>query len=421
MNILMLSSSYPKFEGDMTAPFIEEIAQGTQTQGHNVTILLPHHPELKRHPVEKEVQITTFKYSPFKSWHLWGYASSLQGDVKLKKAVYLLLPLVLICCFWKMWRLTANHRYDLIQAHWVIPNAPIAILIGWLRRIPVVISLHGSDVYLAEKLAPAGWLAKWAFKRAKAVTASSPDLVRRAQKMGAPLEPTRTRFIPYGANVSGNWAVVESGKKEVLLRTQPEIKLVCVGRLVYKKGFEYAIKAMPEILASFPHTRLLIAGKGDLEGELKNLAHHCGVAEQVQFVGVVSHDQMPRFLAESTVFLLPSIIDDSGNVDGLPNTLLEAMATGCAIVASSVAGVPEVIKHGKNGLLVPQRNSEVLAQAVITLLKNETFCYNLGYTAHQTVVEQLSWHAIVARYIEVFCYAAAQASTINTLGKSTKR
>jgi glycosyltransferase involved in cell wall biosynthesis len=399
MNILMLSSSYPKYHGDMTAPFIEEIAQGTQAQGHSVTILLPHHPELNRQPNENGVQIVTFKYTPFKKWHLWGYAASMQGDVKLKKAVYLLLPFVLIACFWKMWRLTTKNRYDLIQAHWVIPNAPIAVLIGWLRRTPVVISLHGSDVYVAEKLAPAKWLARWAFKRAKAVTASSPDLLSRAQKLGAPQDPERARFIPYGANVTGKW------KNSTLTETRsvrPYPTLVCVGRLVYKKGFEYAIKALPEILTKFPDTRLLIAGKGDLEAELKELARKYGVAAQVEFVGVVAHDQIPAFLAESSVFLLPSIVDDNGNVDGLPNTLLEAMTTGCAIVASKVAGVPEVIQNGHNGLLVPQRDSQALARAIISLLADAQLRRTLGRNAHQTVVNQLSWQAIVSRYIEVF-------------------
>jgi glycosyltransferase involved in cell wall biosynthesis len=188
--------------------------------------------------------------------------------------------------------------------------------------------------------------------------------------------------------------------------------LVCVGRLVYKKGFEYAIRAMPEILRKFPETHLVIAGTGDLERELKEIARKSGVADRVEFRGVVPHDQMAQFLAESDIFLLPSIVDDAGNVDGLPNTLLEAMTMGCAIVASQVAGVPEVIQDHSNGLLVPQRDSQALAEAVITLLEKPDLRQKLGGNARKAVEEQLSWQTIVGRYVAVFEYAVGKKAVV---------
>src|SRR3712207_2935680 len=103
LKILMLTSSYPKYPGDVTALFIEAIAQYSQVRGHQVTVVLPYHPDLRRQPVEKGVRFYTYKYALRRSWNIWGYAASLQGDVKVRKLIYLLLPFVLLSSFWKMW------------------------------------------------------------------------------------------------------------------------------------------------------------------------------------------------------------------------------------------------------------------------------------------------------------------------------
>lgn len=404
----MLTSSYPKFPGDVTAPFIESIAQTSQALGHKVTVVLPYHPDLKRQPVENGVRFYQYRYALRRSWNIWGYAASLQGDVKVRKLIYLLLPFVLASSFLKMWRLTAKQRYDLIQAHWVIPNAPVAVLVGWLRRIPVVISLHGSDVYLAERVRPVGWAARWAFRRAAGVTASSPDLLQRAQGLGAPRQPERAAFIPYGVDPA---VFKQPERPRPVIRQElgfdPADKvLLCAGRLVYKKGFEYAIRALPVVLAHHPAARLVIAGAGDLRTELGKLVAGLGLSERVRFEGAVSHDRMPDYLAACDLFLLPSIVDDSGNVDGLPNTLLEAMAAGKAAIASEVAGVPLVLTDGQNGRLVPQRDSLALAAAINHLLADPSLREELGQAARHKVETELDWTAITTHYSRIFEQAA---------------
>ena len=404
----MLTSSYPKFPGDVTAPFIESIAQTSQSLGHKVTVVLPYHPDLKRQPVENGVRFYPYRYALRRSWNIWGYAASLQGDVKVRKLIYLLLPFVLASSFLKMWRLTAKQRYDLIQAHWVIPNAPVAVLVGWLRRIPVVISLHGSDVYLAERVRPVGWAARWAFRRAAGVTASSPDLLQRAQRLGAPRQPERAAFIPYGVDPA---VFKQPERPRPVIRQElgfdPADKvLLCAGRLVYKKGFEYAIRALPVVLAQHPAARLVIAGAGDLRIELGKLVAGLGLSERVRFEGAVSHDRMPDYLAACDLFLLPSIVDDSGNVDGLPNTLLEAMAAGKAVIASEVAGVPLVLTDGQNGRLVPQRDSLALAAAINHLLADPGLREELGQAARHKVETELDWTAITTYYSRIFEQAA---------------
>ncbi len=400
----MLTSSYPKFPGDVTAPFIEAIAQNTQKLGHEVSVLMPYNPELRRQSQENGVKLYQYRYAPFKSWNIWGYASSLEGDVRVRKLVYLLLPFVLFSSFWQMWKLTRLERFAMIQAHWVIPNAPVAILIGLLRHIPVVISLHGSDVYIAEKIKPVGWVAHWGFGRAAAVTASSPDLLQRAQKLGATTDPTRAAVIPYGADPTAFCA--PEIPREVLreqLGFLPEEKvLFCIGRLVYKKGFEYAIRALPLLLKKYPRIKLVIAGKGDLRAELEQVALAAGVAPQVRFEGVVPHNKVAEYLAGCDIFLLPSVVDDKGNVDGLPNTLMEALAAGKPVIASSIGGVSLVVTDRQNGRLVPQRDPQALAAAVLELLASPELQTQYGRAGREKVVQELNWTEITRRYVAVF-------------------
>ncbi|HEX2909275.1 MAG TPA: glycosyltransferase [Chloroflexia bacterium] len=408
LRILMLTSSYPKFPGDVTAPFIEAIAQFSQARGHQVSVVLPYHPDLKRDKVEKGVRFYPFKYTFKRNWNIWGYAASMEADVKVRKLIYFLLPFVLLSSFLKLWRLTAREQFDLIQAHWVIPNAPVAVLVGKLRRLPVVISLHGSDVYLAESLRPVGWVARWAFRHAQGVTASSPDLLERAQRLGASTDPERAAVIPYGVDPTVFKKPERSGEQlRSDLKIAPDEKILfCVGRLVYKKGFEYAIQALPAVLAKYPRTTLVIAGMGDLLEPLQKLAKETGVSERVRFEGAVAHNRIPDYLAACDLFLLPSVVDRNGNVDGLPNTLLEALAAGRPVIASNVAGVPLAIKDGVNGRLVPQRDEVALAEAIIDLLSNPDLRQRFGAAARRKVEEELNWKAVVSRYSQVFEVAA---------------
>ncbi|HUG53794.1 MAG TPA: glycosyltransferase family 4 protein, partial [Vicinamibacteria bacterium] len=92
MRVLMVSSSYPKFPGDVTAPFVESIAHAVAGRGHAVDVLVPHHPELRR-PAGEPVRVIPYRYAPREEWSLWGYAQSLERDVKVRRGAYLLAPL----------------------------------------------------------------------------------------------------------------------------------------------------------------------------------------------------------------------------------------------------------------------------------------------------------------------------------------
>jgi len=398
----MLTSSYPKFRGDTTAPFIESIATHIAAQGVETHVVLPEHRELKRGAVEDSVHFYPYRYAPRSAWTLWGYAEALRADVKLKRGVYALAPLALASSFQKMMQLTAREPFDLIHAHWVLPNAPAAALVARYRKLPLVISMHGSDVFMAEKNRAFGAAARWCFARAAQLTACSDELMQRALALGA--DENKIEWIPYGADAKAFQVhPADAQRVRAQLHLQDgDVLILAVGRMVYKKGFEFLIAAMPRVLERAPRARLALVGYGDLRAALENQARALGLNGQIVFAGRVPREQIPAYFGAADIVSVPSVRDDAGNVDGLPNVLLEGMAAGKAIVASNLAGFPDVIADGINGVLVPEKDSVALADALTQLARDDALRARLGAAARVQVHENLNWENVARKFIRVY-------------------
>lgn len=398
MNVLMVTSSYPKFPGDVTAPFLESIAEAVAARGHQVDVVLPHHPQLRR-PAGR-VRFFPYRYAPAEAWNLWGYAQSLESDVKLRPLVPLLAPLVAGALRAQVSRRLLDQRYDVVHAHWVIPNAAFLDGLPRAHRVPFVISLHGSDVFLAERQPLARFFARRAFADAGAVSACSNDLGERARALGAPAE--RLRTVPYGVDLEAFRPGGDiAGVRDRFGVGLGELFVLGVGRLVEKKGFSVLIEAVAQV----PGVRLVIAGAGDLREALEREALRLGAA--VVFAGPLERERVTAALPAADVVVVPSLVDRAGNVDGLPNSLLEALASGRPVIASRVAGIPDVVSDQANGLLTPPGDAGALAAALVRLRDNPTLRQALGAAARTRAERELSWGEVANTFEEMYVEAAA--------------
>jgi glycosyltransferase involved in cell wall biosynthesis len=141
-------------------------------------------------------------------------------------------------------------------------------------------------------------------------------------------------------------------------------EILSVGALHRRKGNVVLLDAFARVLAAVPEARLTIAGDGEERLFLERRAEELGVAHAVRFLGAVEHDRLPQLYAGADVFCLPSF------AEGLPVVLMEAMSTGVPVVATSIMGVPELVRDGESGLLVPPARADALAEALIRLLRD---------------------------------------------------
>ncbi len=403
MKICMVTSSYPRFAGDGTAPFVQSIAEHVARHGHDVHVLAPYDPEVRRgESGPAPVTVHRFKYVWADELCLVGHARSLERDIQMKKVVYLLTPLYLIFGLLSLAKLHRQHRFDVLHAHWLLPNGFLALLFAKAWGLPLIVSLHGSDVYVAEKspvFAPLGGLV---LRLSDFATACSEDLKRRAARLGK--SRSDVRVIPYGANPALFGASrEESAALRASLDIAPDDLVVFgLGRLVYKKGFEYLIRAIPAIASDFEQVKVVIGGSGPLLSELEQLSQGLGVRDRVRLPGRLDWDEVPAYFDLCDVFVAPSVRDRGGNVDGLPNTVLEAMASARPIVASRVAGIPAVIEDGKNGLLVEERNPAQLAQAIKSLLASRELRDRLGEASRKKVEQELNWDKVAEQFVALY-------------------
>jgi phosphatidyl-myo-inositol dimannoside synthase len=400
VRVFSITSSYPRFEGDPTAPFIESITESLAEAGHTMHMLLPANREWARPATEGRIHFHPYRYSPVESWTPWGYSESLAGGVRIKRPLYALAPLVVAGALRASRRVMADERFDLVHAHWVIPNGPLGALIGRRGRLPLVLSLHGSDMAVSERSRPIGRAARWCFERAASVTAPSEDLLDRARRLGA---RGILEHVPYGVDADSFAADPSAGERaRARLGLAPdETVVVAVGRFVRVKGFEYLIDAYARARADAPNLRLVLVGDGDIREELEGRARMSPDGGDIVFTGMVPPSDVAASLAAADIVAVPSV-RHAGFVDGLPNVALEAMAAGKPLVATSVGGLPQLVHAGETGLLVEEKDSEALAGALVTLAGDPALRARMGEAARSVVRDSLTWTALAERLTSVY-------------------
>lgn len=255
---------------------------------------------------------------------------------------------------------------NLIHAHFMTAPAETALYLSTLTGIPFGCTSHAMDIYLDDSgtgrmIARADYLvtendANWRYM-AERWPASAGKLIRIYNSL--PLEPRQPEREPLG-----------SRQPEREPRHHP-LRFIAVGRLVPKKGFGDLIRACARLKERGLEFSCRIVGEGPLEDELRRLTSEAGVEDVVRFTGYVPPHDMGRVYAGGDVLVMPSVVLDSGDRDGLPTVCMEAMAQGLPLVCTDVAGLPECVEEGENGFVVPERDPEALAGAMAELIRRD--------------------------------------------------
>jgi L-malate glycosyltransferase len=272
-------------------------------------------------------------------------------------------------------KLKKKNKYDFIHAFFGIPCGYIALKL----KIPYIVSLRGSDVpfynrrfYFWDKFVFKR-LSKKIWQQAKCVVANSSGLKQLAKKAS----PRQKVEVIY------NGVDTQKFKPNIDKGTSGTIKLISVGRLIPRKGYKYLIEAVKGL----DNCELLLIGEGTEKERLQALARKLRV--KVRFLGRVSHQEVAYFLKSADIFVLPSLNE------GMPNSLLEAMACGLPVIATDTGGSIELVKG--NGIVVPKADIAFLRSAIKKLLSDKNSLEKMGCKSRQ-LAEGMSWASASEKY-----------------------
>lgn len=273
--------------------------------------------------------------------------------------------------------------FDLIDAHYFYPDGVAAALLGRHLGKPVVITARGTDLNLIPRHAAPRRMIRWASEQAAGLVTVCAALKESLVALGVPAE--RVRVLRNGVDLAMFAPGDRQSARQALGLDRPT--LLSVGQLIPRKGHDLVIRA----LKGLPEWGVLIAGSGEMEGELRRLAVAEGVAERVRFLGLVPHAELPRIYGAADLLVLAS------EREGWANVLLEAMACGTPVIASNVWGTPEVVRVPEAGRLMRARTPEAVAEAVRLVWaappdRRQTRAY----------AEQFSWDATTAGQLDLF-------------------
>lgn len=166
------------------------------------------------------------------------------------------------------------------------------------------------------------------------------------------------------------------------------IKLVSVARLVEKKGIEYGIRALKNVVEQYPNIEYVVIGDGPLMSELTQLVQELDLGGVVQLLGWQRQDEVIKILSTSHILLAPSVTSRDGDMEGIPVVLMEAMASGLPVISTQHSGIPELVSQGVSGFLVPERDAPALAEQIINLIQQPETWSQIGQNARSKIAQE---------------------------------
>ncbi|HEY5891601.1 MAG TPA: glycosyltransferase [Chthoniobacterales bacterium] len=244
--------------------------------------------------------------------------------------------------------------------------------------LPCIVSFHGADVMPRKDKPGYESQLRKLLQTLPLVLARSRSLAARLEGFGCPPEKIQLNRTGIPLN---DFPVVDRPVE----KPGSDWRIVQACRLIEKKGLRTALRAFAEIHREFPAASFEIAGEGPMLGELQTLASELGIAKAVSFRGFLNQTQLRDLFNVSDIFLHPSEVTAGGDQEGVPNAMLEAMATGLPVVATNHGGIPEAVTHDVDGLLVAERDSVALAGALRDFIRNSARMRQFGLSAAASV------------------------------------
>jgi glycosyltransferase involved in cell wall biosynthesis len=375
MRVLFLTDYFPPHVGGVEK-VVDEVATRISRMGHRASVMTM---RLGDEPLSEEVGgVSVFRFP----------GVDLTKYLKFQVAFSLSFALGAV-------RRAKRVRPQLLNAHTLFYSTSLfSVLLKRALRVPLVTTVHLGEIKTGSAFLDFAVrsyelsVGRLLMRESAAVIAVSRAVEEHLVRMGVPKE--KVFVVPNGVDYDHFACAYEA-------RAPNEFEILFIGRLVPNKGLHFVIEAAPGLVKRHPNVRFVVVGEGPMKAQALDAVRACGLSEHFRFVDSVEDVREPMKTAFAMV--RPSL------TEGLPLTVMEAMAAGVPVVAFAVAGTPEIITDGYNGMLVPSADPGRLSEALTRLIQDPSGARQMGERA-RTSMRERSWDAVAGKTLEVYSRVA---------------
>lgn len=395
--VLCVTSTFPRWEGDGTTPFVLHLAQDLQELGWRVDVLAPHAPGAAMREAIGGVRVERFPYLWPPRLETVCYQGGALVNLRGNPSNMLKLPALVFCEWSGLFRRLLRRDYDLLHSHWILPQGFTGVLAARPLRIPHLLTVHGSDVFALRGRFLAGFK-RFALRHADAVTVNSTATLNAVAEIAPRLAALYT--LPMGVSETRPAPAVVAELSSRHRRGKGPL-LVFVGRLVYEKGVDDLIHAVAALATRAPDVTAVIVGEGQDRSRLESMGQELGVADRVAFVGWVPPQGVPNYLAAADAFVAPSKRAPDGVTEAQGLAIIEAMLAGTPVIATRIGGIPDAVRHEETGLLVREAAPHEIAAAVEALVREPRLARRLAESGRRLAQSKFTRSAAAGAFSEL--------------------
>lgn len=379
--ILVLTHNYPRWPGDFSGVFLQELLRKFCEDGVHVYVLTPHDAKSLARETEGLLQVHRFRYGP-ESFETLAYAGNMHKQA-MKISGLVKLVVYMICNTCAAIRTTLKTKPDLIFAQWLAPSGIVGWKVSLLTRRKLYVASHGTDVALLKKSSLLRMIARMIFKRARKAFMVSNYLRETALDLDL-TTPAKLEVCPMPARTD------VFGKAKVVTRTPPLV--LCVARFTPQKQLDVLLKALRQVANQEIEFTCEIYGEGEDEAKLKALVSELNLEERLSLCKPVDQSVLAELYPAARVTILPSV------EEGFGMTLVEAQISGSAVIGARSGGITDIIRHDETGLLFEPGNVAQLATQIAAVLTDDVLYRQLITNARQSAEANFSPQAIARKY-----------------------
>lgn len=380
MNVLFLTHAFPRTVDDVAGSFILRLAVALKGEGITARVLAPHAPGLAEEDTVQGIAVRRFRYAP-EMMETLAYAGTMAEQVRGSWTARLALGGLIASAIGAAARVGKRDHPELIHAHWWFPSGLAAVAAARLRRLPLVTTLHGSDVRLAHKVPGARTLYAQVATRSAVVTAVSSWLASQGAVLAPHAPEPRVAQMPVDVSLFGPGGARASDR------------LLFVGRLTAQKGVDVLLRALAQLP---PELSIDIIGDGPEGDNLRVLANSLGLRERVRWHSSMPQAALVDFYRGATAVVVPSV------EEGLGLVAVEAHLCETAVVAFDSGGLRDVVIEGETGVLAREVSPDSLAASLNDLLQRPDKGASLGKVGRSRALERFAPDGVARRYAAIY-------------------